>query len=87
MRGIKYSRSAEKDLLRLPAKNQRQIAQKLTKLAELGALPSAQKLSGRLEEYCRLRVGEFRVIYREEGDHLIVVAIGKRNDDEVYRAL
>jgi mRNA interferase RelE/StbE len=38
-------------------------------------------------EYSRVTVGEYRVIFDVRDSVLRVVAIGKRNDDEVYRRL
>ena len=35
----------------------------------------------------RVDIGEYRIVYRVEGDLLKVPLIGKRNDDAVYRAL
>ena len=35
----------------------------------------------------RADVGEYRIVYRVEGDILKVALIGKRNDDDVYRQL
>ncbi|HRK25412.1 MAG TPA: hypothetical protein PLQ11_10705 [Beijerinckiaceae bacterium] len=35
----------------------------------------------------RLKIGEFRAIYVIDGDIIQVRLIGKRNDDDVYRAL
>ncbi|MHC1790907.1 type II toxin-antitoxin system RelE family toxin [Solidesulfovibrio sp.] len=35
--------------------------------------------------YRRTDVGEYRIIYRVEGDVLLVPLIGKRNDGDVYK--
>ena len=45
----------------------------------------SQRLKGSAEGYSRADFGEYRIIYRVEGDVLEVHLIGKRNDDEVYR--
>jgi mRNA interferase RelE/StbE len=80
------SRQAERFLRELPAKQARQIAEKLQALtADPSALPSEQ-----LRGYApmrRLRAGEFRVIYAVERAVVQVRLIGKRNDDEIYKAL
>jgi len=46
-------------------------------------------LRGELKGYWKLRVGEFRVIYeiRKEDVMVLVVKVGLRRNDEVYRAL
>jgi mRNA interferase RelE/StbE len=83
---IDLSRQAERFLRELPAKQARQIAEKLQSLAaDPSTLPSEQ-----LRGYApmrRLRAGEFRVIFAVEGAVVQVRLIGKRNDDEIYRAL
>jgi mRNA interferase RelE/StbE len=83
---IDLSRQAERFLRELPAKQARQIAEKLQALtADPEALPTEQ-----LRGYApmrRLRAGEFRVIFAVEGAVVQVRLIGKRNDDEIYKAL
>ena len=83
---IDLSRQAERFLRELPVKQARQIAEKLQALAaDPSALPSEQ-----LRGYApmrRLRAGEFRIIYAVEGETVQVRLIGKRNDDEIYKAL
>ena len=83
---IDLSRQAERFLRDLPVKQARQIAEKLQALA---ADPSAQP-SEQLRGYApmrRLRAGEFRIIYAVESETVQVRLIGKRNDDEIYKAL
>ena len=38
-------------------------------------------------DFYRVDVGEYRVIYAVHHDELHIVLIGKRNDDQVYKAL
>ena len=86
MPGIDLSKQAA-EFLREPAPNQtRQIAEKLERLV---VDPSAL-LSEALRGYApmrRLKSGEFRIIFALEGDLVQVRLIGKRNDDEIYKAL
>jgi mRNA interferase RelE/StbE len=83
---IDLSRQAERFLRDLPVKQAQQIAEKLQALAaDPSALPSEQ-----LRGYApmrRLRAGEFRIIFAVEGEIVQVRLIGKRNDDEIYKAL
>jgi mRNA interferase RelE/StbE len=48
-----------------------------------------QPLRGELKGYWKLRVGEFRVIYeiRKEDVVVLVVKVGLRRNDDVYRAV
>ena len=45
----------------------------------------AERLKG--YDHSRVTVGEYRIIFDVRDSVLRVVAIGKRNDDEVYRRL
>ena len=69
----------------LPAKQYRQIFNKVLALMEDPEPPDSSPLVG--YPYRRADIGEYRIVYRVEGDCLKVALIGKRNDDEVYRQL
>lgn len=45
----------------------------------------SQKLKGR--DFHRVDVGEYRIVYEANETTLILIVIGKRNDDEVYKQL
>ena len=58
---------------------------------KLSAAPEeyGKALSGEFQGYWRLRVGDYRVIYRIHKGRIevLVVKVGIRRDDEVYREL
>jgi mRNA interferase RelE/StbE len=70
----------------LPPKHKRQVKDCILSLQDNPNPHDAKKLIG-YENYTRVDIGEYRVIYRYESgkDKVTVVLIGKRNDDEVYR--
>ena len=72
------------NLEQLPAKQFRQVVLSVLKLRQNSEPHDSKGLKG-YPEYKRVDVGEYRVIYRTEGDTLIVALIGKRNDDEIYK--
>ena len=37
--------------------------------------------------YRRADIGEYRIVYRVEGDVLKITVVGKRNDSDVYKKL
>lgn len=81
---IEFLKTAQKELLKLPQDVQRRIAAKIDALAMDPYPPDSKRLkngNGRL----RIRVGDYRVIYRLEEDRLVilVIKIGHRRD--VYR--
>ena len=69
----------------LPAKQYRQVFNKILALMENPEPPDSFPLTG--YPYRRSDVGEYRIIYRVEEDCLKVALVGKRNDDEIYRLL
>jgi len=83
---INLSRQAASFLEALPAKQARQIAERLTALAENPAALPSETLRG-YAPLRRLRAGEFRIIFAVSDDLVEVRLIGKRNDDEIYKAL
>lgn len=68
----------------LPAKQYRQVFNKVLALMEDPEPPDSSLIG---YPYRRADIGEYRIVYRVEGDCLKVALIGKRNDDEVYRQL
>ena len=37
--------------------------------------------------YRRVDIGEYRIVYRAQGEEMQIIVIGRRNDDDVYRKL
>jgi mRNA interferase RelE/StbE len=83
---IDLSRQAAAFLQKLQQKQARQIAAMLQALAaDPDALPS-EALKG-YAPMRRLRAGDFRIVFVVNGDVVEIRLIGKRNDDEIYKAL
>lgn len=85
MRRIDVTRQAEKFLRRVPPKHGRQLALKIKELASDPQPPDGRLLTG--YPYWRADSGEYRIIYTYDEATLLVHAVGKRNDDEIYRQL
>ena len=70
----------------LPLKHRKQIKKNILSLRDNPIPQDAKKLIG-YENYTRIDIGEYRVIYRYERkkELITIVLVGKRNDDEVYR--
>ena len=64
----------------------RQVMMKVLVLIEDPNQPDTRALLGH-EDMFRVDVGEYRIVYGFDDDSLWIDAIGKRNDDEVYRRL
>ena len=79
MKIVRYSRDAQKTLLRLPVNVARLLRAKIEQYAADPASLQAnvKPLKGR-PGYKRLRVGDWRIIFSEDGDVIAIVQIGPR---------
>jgi mRNA interferase RelE/StbE len=67
MLGIRFARAAQKALARLPDKHKRQVAAKIQNL-RTDPLPHDSAPMMKSHHYRRVDIGEYRVIYRVEGE-------------------
>lgn len=72
---------------RLPSKHRNQIAKKIEALRHNPMPQDSIALQGKLRQFRRVDVGEYRIIYHFKDDVLFIVVIGKRNDDDIYRRM
>lgn len=80
---IVISPRAEKELKRIPKIHQIAIVKKIRSLTSSYNL-SKEKLTGYKDIY-RVRVGQYRIVYRQWVDEIFIVLIGHRKD--IYRLL
>ncbi len=83
---ITFTKDALKFVKGLETKPARQVYEKTLALTSEPRPASSTELKG-FRGYLRLRVGDFRVIYKILHDDIEVVVIDNRADDEVYRHL
>lgn len=81
---VAFTRSADKQLQRLPTATQRRIVLAAEALADDPRPPGSVKLAGEANAW-RIRVGDYRVLYeiRDRQLLILVVRVGHRKD--VYR--
>jgi mRNA interferase RelE/StbE len=81
---IEISRSAEKQLRKLPREDQQRIVRAILPLAQEPLPKGSRKLSG-YEDVFRIRVGRYRILYSVSSRKLVIIIlkIGHRRD--VYR--
>ena len=81
---IEISQTAEKQLKKLPLRDQRRVVVAIVALGDDPIPRGSRKLSGH-DDVFRIRVGRYRVIYSVAQRKLIVIVlkIGQRKD--VYR--
>ena len=80
---IRISPRAEKELKKISTLDQIAVAQKIRLLVS-AALPSEEKLAGFSHIY-RIRVGNYRIVYKRTSVEIYIVLISHRKD--VYRKL
>jgi len=81
---IKISPRAEKELKKIPKIDQIAIARKIRLLKEPSVILNEEKLSG-FKNIFRIRIGQYRIVYRKTVREIYVILIGHRKD--VYHLL
>ena len=81
---IEISRTAERQLKRLPRDDQRRIVRAMVDLGIDPHPPGSRKLTG-FDDVYRVRVGTYRVIYSVSGRKLIVIILKIGHRKDVYR--
>ena len=82
---LTVSKASVRFLDTLPAKQYRQVTRRIIMLMADPRPADAERLKG--YDYSRVTVGEYRIVFDVKDGALRVLAVGKRNDDEVYRRL
>ncbi len=80
---ISISKRAVKELKRLPKIDQIAIAKKIRELKNID-LSKVEKLSG-YQDIFRVRVGDYRIVYRKTKNEIFIILIRHRKD--VYRII
>jgi mRNA interferase RelE/StbE len=83
---IEFLEEAVEDLSSIDPIWQKRI---LNKLKILSVNPESlsnniKKLKGKYREYYRLRIGDYRVIYSQENDSLVIIIIRVGHRKEIY---
>ena len=81
---IDVTPAARRDLLKLPKDVARRIDAHILALAENPYPSGAHKLEDS-EDVFRVRVGDYRILYRVEGHQLVVVIIRVGHRRDIYR--
>jgi mRNA interferase RelE/StbE len=81
---IEFTASALRELRALDRQIQRRISAKIEALRDDPFPPGVQKFQGEADHW-RIRVGDYRVIYRIEKQRVVVVIVRIGHRREVYR--
>lgn len=79
----------EEDFKKIPLNDQKHITQVIHKKLSLDPQAYGKPLSGEFAGYFRLRIEDYRAVYRIIKDEIVVLVIkvGIRRDDTVYQEL
>jgi mRNA interferase RelE/StbE len=80
---IVFRKSVTKDLRRIPKQDVRRILATIDSLSVEPRPPGMEILSGL--EKCRIRQGDYRIIYEIRDDEVIVVVVKIGHRKDVYR--
>ena len=83
---VVLKRSAEKEVAALDAETRGRVLEVLATLAENPRPSGAQKLRGPYDLW-RIRVGDYRILYKIEGNVLKIYVVRVSHRREVYRRL
>lgn len=81
---IEITPAAERDLKSLPKDVLKRVDAKILALADNPRPPGSKLLRGE-ERFCRVRVGDYRIIYQIEDDRSVILVVKIRHRREVYR--
>lgn len=83
---LKMTKQAQKALADLDAKQYKQVGSAIFGLLKNPEPHDSQLMKGAKRGERRVDVGEYRVIYALAEDWIEILIVGKRNDDDVYKA-
>ena len=83
---IGFTRAAERVLASLPKSDLRRVDTAILRLALDPRPPGSKKLKG-TEELYRIRVGNYRVVYQIDDEHLVILVVIVGNRRDIYRDL
>lgn len=81
MYSIVFEKAAKKFIDRLPMPDRRRVA---TAIAQLPDGTDIKKLKG-YDGLMRLRVGDYRIIYRVDNGRLVVLVVDAGNRGDIYK--
>ena len=81
---VEFSNSARKQFRKLPSDIQKRIQAKINELA-IEPRPNGVKKLQSDDNFYRIRVGDYRVVYEIKDDILLVIVMRVKHRSEVYK--
>lgn len=79
---IQFTKSAQKELSRIPKKDQLRVITRIQELSKDPRPVKSKKLTN--EEKYRVRQGNYRILYQIKDEELIIVLVKIRHRKEAY---
>jgi len=83
---IEVSATAEKQICKLPRKDQLRVLRAIRPLATEPVPPGSRRVRG-YDDVFRIRVGTYRILYRVVGRRLLIIILKTGHRREIYRSL
>lgn len=81
---LEISRTAERQLRKLPAEDRRRVARAMLALGEEPHPSGSRKLTG-YDDVFRIRAGVYRIIYSVTGRRLVIIILKIGHRKDIYR--
>jgi len=81
---LEFTASALREFCALDRQMRRRITEKVTVLCDDPFPSGSKKLKGQADHF-RIRVGDYRVVYRVDGKRVVIVIVRIGHRREVYR--
>lgn len=82
---VSITKAAERELKKLTPDVQRRVAAAIKKLTADPRPSGVEKLTDQGEDFYRVRVGDFRIIYQVHDKELVVLVVAVGDRKEIYR--
>ncbi len=83
---IEVTPRARKDLKALPTRERQRVADQIDALKTNPRPQNCKKLKGR-EDFYRIRVGDYRVVYQVENEVLLILIVRIGDRKEIYEII
>jgi len=81
---VEISRTAERQLQKLPQDTQKRVLKAIVALADEPLPKGSRKLTG-YDDVFRIRIGRYRVLYSLSGRRLVIIVLKVGDRKDVYR--
>ena len=81
---IRFTPASVRDIRKLSTSDQQKVLHKISQLEDNPRPAGSLKLRNTVDLY-RVRIGDLRIVYQDQDDHLLVLVVKIARRDKVYR--